>query len=178
MTTADLPLPASLSLPVQALRAGLRPAAALAGSEILPDLHLRVDPEAAISLWLSSPRDRFLELEARVSRPGAWLGLHLTLPLPDLGQAGWLGFVLRGASGAAITCRACLRSGRAGGGFHDQFFDRHVLAQPWQADHHDLLALAQCPELPRQAAWREFILFLPPDLDFRLSLHDLRVFVL
>lgn len=169
---------AALNAPLALLRDQLVPPSPLTQTEILPDLHLRLDPAADVALWHASPRARLLELEARVTRPGAWLGLHLTLPLPDLSGLRWFGFAARSSANAAMISRACLRSGREGGGFHDQFFDRDLLSHSWESDHHDLMALDHCPELPRHAPWREFILFLPPDLDFRLSLHDLRVFTL
>lgn len=169
---------AALNAPLAVLRAQRRPAALLQGSEIVPGLHLRLDPAAQTAIWLGSPRERLLELDTKVSTPGAWLGLHLTLPLRDMGAARWIGFVMRASAGAAMVSRACLRSGFADGGFQDQFFDRHLLTQAWQVDHHDLLALDHCPHLPRHAEWREFVLFLPPDLDFRLSVQNLRIFLL
>jgi hypothetical protein len=160
-----------------ALRATRIPDTAFAPGTLAPGLTLHSDPAAGITGQWRSPRGRLLELETTVTTPGGWLALHLVFPLRDLAGVVWLGFALRGASDRGVALRACLRSG-VPGGFHDSFFDRHILAQPMETDHHDLIAPDRVPGLPLQAPWREFILFLPPDRDLRLSLHDLRIFAL
>jgi hypothetical protein len=139
---------------------------------------LHRDPEGAIDGQWRSPAGRLLELDTQVTRPGAWLGLHLSLPLYDLASVRWIGIVARTAAGQSLTLRPCLRSGHDGGGFHDQLFPCHLLSQPAQTDHHDLIAPAHLPDLPQVAPWRELVLFLPPAHDIRWVLHDLRVFVL
>lgn len=168
----------ALNAPLVALRAGVRPATPLDDRPLAPGLGFRRDPAARMTGQWQSPRGRLLELETAVEHPGDWLGLHLALPLPDLAGIAWLGFALRLAAGRAQVARACLRSGRPEGGFHDQFFDRHILAQSAVTDHHDLLAPDQWPDLPQRAPWREFILFLPPERGIALALHDLRLFTL
>ena len=144
-----------------------------------PDLALHVDPAARLDGVWRSPRGRLLELETRVTQPGAWFALHLGLPaqLADLTDVTWLGLAARSSAARAVAVRACLRSG-TGDGFHDCILDRHILSQPRDSDHHDLLAPEPHPDLPRQAPWREFILFLPPAEPLDWVLHDLRLFVL
>lgn len=147
-------------------------------AELCPGLVLRADPAARIAASWSSPRGRLLELATRVEAPGDWLGLHLTLGLSDLTGLAWLGFAARTGAGQALVARACLRSGLADGGFHDTFFDRDLLSQAAILDHQDMIAPDQRPDLPQQAPWREFILFLPPTQDIDWALHDLRLFAL
>lgn len=139
---------------------------------------LHRDPQAAIEGTWHSPPARLVELQTQVERPGEWLGLHIALPLYDLRGVRWIGVVARTAAGQSLTSRICLRSGTGAGGFQDQFFPTHLLSQPSQTDHHDLIAPDHLPDLPQQASWREVILFLPPAHDIHWVLHDLRVFVL
>lgn len=142
---------------------------------IAPGIACHVDPAARIGLHWSSPRGRLLDIRTAVATPGGWLGLHVALPPLDLSRTAWFGFVTRTAAGAALAARACLRSGDGAGGFSDAFFDRHVLSQPGETDHVDMLAPVRRPDLPPQAPWREFILFLPPTHDVDWALHDLRL---
>jgi len=161
---------------------GLRQADGLSGPlndvPLVKGLIFRIDPAARITGQWSSPRGRLIELRSEVAQPGAWFGLHVTLALPDLRRVAWLGFVARTASLDAIGIRPCLRSGLPGGGFHDAFFDRHILAHAAETDHHDIMDPARQPGLPPQAPWREFILFLPPRQGITWSLHDLRLFTI
>ena len=86
-----------------------------------------------------------------------------------------VGFAARIAAPEILVARACLRSGTEEG-FVDCFFDKHLLFRPEEASHVDALPVHHRADLPLRAPWRELILFLPTD-DFRLSLIDLRVFV-
>ena len=159
-----------------ALRAAALPEVALTAP--LPHgLAFHVDPDAGMTGRWQSPRGRLLELTTTPKAPGKWLGLHLTLPLTDLSGLTWIGIAARSAAGSAMAVRVCLRSGRAEGGFHDEFFDRQILSQPAESDHVDLLAPDRRPNLPQKAPWREIILFLPPDRGITWALHDLRLFL-
>ena len=145
-----------------------------------PEVVLRRDPEARIGGHWSSPQGRLLELHTEVQAPGAWLGLHIALPrsLPPLDQLTWIAVVARSNAARAIAIRVCLRSGLPTGGFQDSFFAHHLLSQGRLSDHHDVLAPAQLPDLPRTAPWRELVLFLPPAEGIDWALHDLRIFAL
>ena len=161
-----------------ALHAAVLAPAAVSEAPLVPGLGFHLDPEAAMTGHWHSPRGRLLELETAVTTPGRWLGLHLALALPDLAGICWLGFAARSAAGRGIAVRVCLRSGLARGGFQDTFFDKHILSQPGETDHLDMIAPDRLPDLPPHAPWREFILFLPPDESLRWALHELRLFVL
>lgn len=175
-------LSAALNAPLDALRGQAVAAAPLAGPEpapFVPGLRLRPDPEAGFTATWESPRGRILSLQGAPARPGRWLGLHLEMPAAtDLTGIAWFGFALRAAAGRPMALRACLRSGREGGGFTDIFLARHALVLPAAGDHHDMLAPDRVPDLPLRAPWREFILFLPPAEPVDLGLHDLRVWAL
>lgn len=166
-----------LNTPLQTLRDSLLDVQDIAAADLPGGIRLHPDPAGELTATVSSPRARLLELEVAVVRPGAWLGLHVPLHLPDLPGIRWLGFAARSNATHALAVRACLRSGVAGG-FLDVFFDRHVLSQAGQGDHVDMLATDHLPELPQQAPWREFVLFLPPGESFGWALHDLRFFAL
>lgn len=166
-----------LNAPLAALRPAVLPWADLA-APLPPGLVLHADPEAPRSGRWQSPRGRLLELETRPETSGRWLGLHLPLPLDDLSPLAWIGLAARSAASEALAVRVCLRSGLAAGGFRDCFFDRHLLSQPAESDHLDMLAPDRCPDLPQRAPWREIVLFLPPHRPLAWALHDLRLFAL
>ena len=140
-----------------------------------PGLTLHADPALGLSGTYRSPLDRLLELETKMSGDGAWLGLHLGLPLRDLSGFGVVGFAARTSAGSMALIRACLRSGLDEGGFQDVFFDKHLLTRPEESAHLDALHLPQVPDVALQAPWRELVFFLPTQ-DCHLSLIDLRVF--
>lgn len=146
--------------------------------QVVPGAFFHQDPDAEILLHWSSPRGRILELQSEVKLPGAWFGLHLGLDLPDLANIGFLGFAARTAAAQPVTIRACIRSGIEGGGFHDCFFDRHILAQPEESDYMAMIAPSRRPLLPQQAPWREFVLFLPTTHGVHLAICDLRFFAI
>lgn len=142
----------------------------------LPGLELHADPALEVSGRYRSPEGRLFEFDLHTGpRPGGWVGLHLSLPVSDLRGAGVLGFAARFAAPDIQVVRACLRSG-VEGGFEDCFFDKHLLFRPEEASHVDALQVHQRDRLPGQAPWRELVFFLPTQA-FRLSLIDLRVFV-
>lgn len=142
----------------------------------LPGLELHADPALGMTGRYRSPAGWLLEIEAEMTGAGKWFALHLALPAQDLTGYGVLGFALRASANGMHIVRACLRSGLEDGGFQDYFFDKHILLRPEEATHLDALPLRQIWELPIQAPWREIVLFLPPQ-DIRLSLIDLRVFI-
>ncbi|MGR3439043.1 hypothetical protein [Alterinioella nitratireducens] len=147
----------------------------VAEEEIVPGLRFVPDPEAGMTGHFSSPRGRLLELQVRHARPARWLGLHLRLDIEDITEIGLIGLATRIAAPTAMAVRACVRSGTETG-FVDTFFDKTVATLPRPQLHLDVLETngahaALCAPAP----WRELVLFLPMQ-DFRLDLHDLRVF--
>jgi hypothetical protein len=148
--------------------------------DLCPGVMLHLDPEAALTGRWSSPAGRLVEMHTEVTRPGAWFGLHIRLPeaAADLEGRRWIGIVARTSAGRAMAIRVALRSGLEAGGFQDSFLPRHILSQPRQSDHHDLLCPADLPDLPQRAPWREVVLFLPPAAPMAWVLHDLRILAL
>lgn len=169
------PEPAPPPEPLPRLRAEARSAVSLAPGDLSPGLWWHLDSSAGLTGTWSSPRGRLVELETEVTAPAAFLALHLSLPEPDLHRHAWVGLVARTAAAEATTIRPCIRSGLSDGGFHDLFLPRQILSQSTPTDHHDLIAPAHTPDLPRAAPWRELILFLPSRRPVRWVLHDLRV---
>lgn len=140
-----------------------------------PGLFLNADPDLGLSGHWRSPRGRFLELKAQTAGPGEWAGLHMALPLPDLKDVSYIGFLCRAAAPEAHMLRICLRSGLADGGFADCFFDKHILTTDRPISHMDALYLDACPDLPLTAPWCELVLFLPCQ-PFQISLQHLHIF--
>ncbi len=144
------------------------------GSECAAGVVVHADPALGLAGHFTSPAGRLLELSARISGRGDWVGLHVTLDLPDLAGLGWVGLACRSAAPEDVMVRPCLRSGTQDG-FADHFFAKHILSGPEAMAHLDALDLTAMPDLPRTAPWRELVLFLPRT-DFTWHLHDLRVF--
>jgi hypothetical protein len=147
-------------------------------TDLAPGLMFHADPAGTIAGQWSSPAGRLIEISADITTPGKWFALHVTIPLPDLTGLTWIGLILRSSAARSCVIWPCLRSGLEGGGFRDDFFARHILAQSRESDHHDILATPWHPDLPAQAPWREIILFLPSAEGFRLVIHDLRILAL
>ena len=142
----------------------------------LPGFKLNADPALELSGSYRSPQGHLLDFDAKtVADTGGWVGLHLSLPATDLGDAGVLGFAARTAGPDILVVRACLRSGTEDG-FTDCFFDKYLLVHPQEASHVDALSVHSRDKLPIRAPWRELVLFLP-NRAFKLSLIDLRVFI-
>lgn len=142
---------------------------------LLPGVVVRADPALKPGGRFTSPEGRLMDLDVSVGGEGAWMALHLSLGRRDYTPYGFVGFACRAAAPEPITMQPCLRSGTEDG-FVDCFYDKHVLAMPEEASHLDALSVQNRPNLPLQAPWRELILFLPTH-NFRLSLLDLRIFV-
>ncbi|EKE44875.1 hypothetical protein OCGS_0910 [Oceaniovalibus guishaninsula JLT2003] len=137
-------------------------------------IKLMVDPEARADIRLRSPAGRLMEIEARVERPGRWLGLHVPLALYQTAGLGIVGITARATAPEALAVSACLRSGLRGG-FVDAFFDKAMAVHFQPLQHIDTMEPDRRVDLPARADWRELILFLPTH-SFSLSLHDLRFF--
>ena len=171
----SLPGPALLNAPLRALTATTGARGGLSDALPVAGLRLMADPAARMDVAWSSPRDRLIEIASTVTAPGQWFTLRLTLDLPDLSGLSGLGFWLRSAASPALVTQACLRS-RTGDGHVDCMFERQILSHAAQGDHHALMLTDRTPDLPVRAAWREFLLFLPPYRPVTLALHDLRLF--
>jgi hypothetical protein len=143
----------------------------------LSGLSLRPDPAGTYFGTWSSPRDRMLELDIIAHRPGAWLGLHLPWPFPDLSGLGWIGFAARCNARSIMAARVCVRSG-SDTGFQDHFFPLDIVSTSAATDHSDLISPRHVPGLSGKAAWRELVFFLPPAKSFRWALQDLRLIAL
>ena len=142
----------------------------------VPGLRLHADPVLEASGTWRSPKGRLLEFNLTSgSGHGGWCGLHVTVPATDLERTGVLGFAARIAAPEMHVARACLRSGTPDG-FVDCFFDKHLLFHPEEASHLDALPVHHRDNIPPSAPWREIVIFLPTT-SFRLSVTDLRVFV-
>lgn len=143
--------------------------------EFTPGFFLHSDPKLGLSGAYSSSPGRLLDLEVQTTGPGDWAALHQALPLPDLTSLSYIGFLCRITAPEIHMLRVCLRSGLEGGGFTDQFFDKHILTADRPFSHMDALYLDACPELPVTAPWRELVLFLPCQ-PFQISLQHLHAF--
>jgi len=140
----------------------------------MTNFQLHCDPKSrSVTRYTLRPKEG-LHLQSETQTPGQWRGLHVALGPLNLDQAALIGFHLKNRAPSAISYRACLRSG-LDDGFVDHFFDLDIVAYNAPVAHTDLLRIEEQRRLPRQAPWREFILFLPTQ-SFELQLSDLRLF--
>ncbi|WP_370162392.1 hypothetical protein [Limimaricola soesokkakensis] len=143
--------------------------------EVAPGLRFVADPAAGMRGRFSSPEKRLLEIHVTHEKPARWLGLHLHLGIGNLSSLGVIGLATRIAAPHALSVAPCIRSGTEEG-FVDCFFNKQVAALPRPLLHVDALETdGRHVGLPETAPWRELVLFLPTN-DFRIDLHDLRVF--
>lgn len=155
---------------------GLRRSGAIEpGRALVPGIRFEVDPEADGDGDYESAAGMLVAATLRLRRPARWLALHLALGPAALDPGGIAGFALRGHAPGPFAFRACLRSGRAEGGFTERFFDKTVLLAPEPGLHLDARPLA---DVPAAAPWREFILFADPPQSCRFTLTDLRLFLI
>lgn len=146
-------------------------------TELAPGLFLNADPSLELSGQWRSPPGRLLELQVETTGRGAWMALHVALPVSGLQDITYLGYACRTAGTSPWMIRPCLRSGLEDGSFIDTFFRKHILTTARPVSHLDALYLDSCQELPLTALWRELVFFFPCE-DFRIHLHHLYIFAL
>lgn len=127
------------------------------------------------SLTCQRARGGGVTIRATVETPGRWMGLHFGLGEAALKDLALIGVYSQQRAARACTWRLCLRSGSPDG-FIDHFFDHHVVAYNAPAQHVETLMIADQRGLPRQAVWRELVLFFHPE-SFEATVQDLRLFV-
>ena len=142
---------------------------------LLPGLVFEADPKLGIGGTYSSPENRLIEIDAKMAAAGDFTVLHINLSAKDISGQGVVGFALQGTAPEYVSIAACLRSG-TDDGFVDCFFDKHILLQPDPSVHVDAMSLQHRVGIPTTAPWRQIVFFLPTE-DFRLSIHDLRLFL-
>lgn len=169
---------AQVRFSLQMLRA-LEGRGAIAGgtTPIQDGIFLSCDPESGIKGEFEASKTNMVSVNIHPSEQGTprWLGLHIAMGPVDLSNAAVVGIAARSKAPSSITTRVCLRSGRSGQ-FMDTFFPKTMVSFAAPSTHLDLLDLSALPDLPRQAAWRELVLFFRPG-EVDLDLLDLRLFV-
>lgn len=140
-----------------------------------PGMALHADPALKVGGQYRLPAGRLLELEVTTAAKGDWIALHVSLTATNLADHAYIGLACRSAAPREQLIQPCLRSG-TDDGFHDCFFDKHILAGPEPRNHVDALHIETHRDLPTTAPWRELVLFLPKH-SFRWDLHDLRMFL-
>lgn len=142
---------------------------------IMDGIFLSTDPDANIRGEYHANGANLLKLHMRPGRgPARWQGLHVAMGPVDLGGPAVIGVVARSQAPSSFTTRICLRSG-GDGQFVDTFFPKTMVSFAQASTHLDLLEIATLPDLPRQAQWRDLILFFQGS-DVDLELLDLRFF--
>lgn len=146
-------------------------------TSIRDGIFVSCDPEAGIKGGFEATKTNMVSIDIQPSEQSLprWLALHVAMGQVDLSNAAVIGVVARSKAPSSITTRVCLRSGRSGQ-FVDTFFPKTMVSFAAPSTHLDLLDISALPDLPRQAAWRDLILFFRPG-EVDLDLLDLRLFV-
>lgn len=144
-------------------------------AEPAPNTFFSVDPEAKLSGTYATAAEGLIRISYAAQRKPRWCALHLAAGDIDLTGATVLGVICKAQAEAAVTFRVCLRSA-APEGFVDTFLPKAVVAFGQPSVHVDLLRLDTAPTVPKQAEWRELVLFFQPN-KADLVLQDLRVFI-
>lgn len=144
---------------------------------IIDSVFLSTDPDAQVTGDYTADATNMVKLQMRSRKgPSRWQGMHIVMGPVDLSKAAVIGIVARSQSPSSMTTRICLRSG-GGGQFTDNFFPKTMVSFAQASTHLDVLDMADINDLPRQAQWRDLILFFQGDT-VDLDLLDLRFFVL
>jgi hypothetical protein len=142
--------------------------------KIIDGVYLDCDPDAVVTGRYRSDADNMLNIRIQASRNPRWQALHVELGDLRLGDAAVVGVVARSRAEASITTRLCLRSGN-GGHFVDSFFSKTMVSFAQPSIHLDVMDLAANADLPKQAEWRDLILFFRAG-DVSVDLLDIRLF--
>lgn len=141
---------------------------------IIDGVFMSCDPDASISgRYVSGPED-MLDIRMQASGNARWQALHIELGDLLLGGSAVLGVVARSVAKSSMTTRLCLRSGN-GGHFVDTFFPKTMVSFAQPSTHLDVMELSVNADLPKQAEWRDLILFFRSG-EVDLKLLDLRLF--
>jgi len=147
------------------------------GQHLVPGLFFSCDPDGEVRIQCRSRPDHLLDITLDVARPGRWLALHLALGPVDLTGRQAVGFICKSQSPVTTTFQPCLRSGREGEGFTDQFFRKSVLTFGHPGLHLDTILPETIPSMPVRAPWRELVFFFRPETS-HIDLQDLRLFII
>lgn len=134
-----------------------------------------IDPVGDVAGDFATGDGEMLRLSYTARRRPGWVALHIPIGGVDLGSTTLVGLVCKTQADKAVTFRAALRSA-TGQGFVDAFLPKTVAAFSKRSTHVDLLKIEGREDVPRQAAWRDLVLFFPVD-GAALSIRDARVFI-
>lgn len=146
------------------------------GTPLVPGVWLAWPGEGAVAGSLRAGADLALDLDVTAVDGCDWYTLNVSLGGFDLKDSAVLGVVAKGSAARTLALKACVRSGTEDG-FVDCFFDKHLILTGEEAVHLDIFETRATAQLPAEAPWRDFVLFLPTDRSFALTLSDLRFFV-
>jgi len=142
------------------------------GHHLVPGIFFSTDPESDNMVEVQSRPGSLMTMRFGVDKPGRWLSLNMGLGSADLTDAQILGFAARLDAPVTTTARICIRSG-VEGGHRDVFFAKTLVAYPKTSLHLDVMELDKQPDIPRQAPWRELIIFFSRE-NAEITLHDFR----
>lgn len=143
--------------------------------KIIDGVYMSCDPDAVVRGHYQSNADNMLNIRIQATLNPRWQALHVELGNLNLGEAAVVGVVARSRAEASITTRLCLRSGNEGH-FVDSYFSKTMVSFAQPSTHLDVMDLAANTDLPKQAEWRDLILFFRAG-DVSVDLLDVRLFV-
>ncbi|TQS70195.1 hypothetical protein ERN12_16330 [Rhodobacteraceae bacterium] len=146
------------------------------------DLHagifVNTDPEAAVAGRYIARRDGLISLsmQATSGTQARWQALHIPMGPALLGkELATIGTVIRARADTPNSIQLCVRSGQ-NEGFVDTFFSKSLQVTAEETTHLDIIELNTTPALPREAAWRDMIMFFPAGA-VDIDILDMRFFI-
>jgi hypothetical protein len=161
------------------LRARLRSLKARApvvpGRHFVPGVWIAADMQNGRIAAEAAP-EGLLQIDIKVEQRGRWLSLNCALDRTPLAPGSVLGLTALLSADAPLELGVVIRSG-LDGGHRDAVFPDRIAAGPTPCPAVALLPVTADTFPPEPPAWRNLMLNLP-FRDLRLTLHDLRLFVL
>lgn len=145
------------------------------GLDLARGIRIEQDGENPRDIAATSPAGSLIRLRASENENSRWMALHIMLGPLDLQYLDILGLVVHSSeTGRASASAVCLRSGN-GNDFRDFFLEKHLVSTLQSSMHVDLARLADHPEIPLNAEWRDLILFFPKK-EVDLTITKLSIF--
>lgn len=142
---------------------------------VIDNVFLSTDGEGGVKGTYRCDALNMINIQMRSSSVPRWQALHIELGNMNLSNAAAFGVVARSVAPSSLTTRLCIRSGN-GDQFVDTFMPKTMVSFAQASTHLDVMDLGSTADLPKQAQWRDLILFFRAG-DVSLDLLDLRLFV-
>jgi hypothetical protein len=146
------------------------------------DLHaglfVNTDPKASVLGRYIARGDGLISLSMRATSDcqARWQALHIPIgPALLSKELATIGTVIRARADTPSSIQLCVRSGQSKG-FVDTFFSKPLYVTAEETTHLDIIELNATLGFPREATWRDMIIFFPEG-EVNIDILDIRFFI-